>query len=64
MCKYCDDKNKDFKFLWDNKIGIENEELIISDRDYVIRDIIINYCPMCGRKLIWKKYFFDWKLGE
>lgn len=56
MCEYCDENNSPYNLLSFSDIDvIMNKRKIhwfleLSDRNY--NDImIINYCPMCGRKL-------------
>lgn len=56
MCEYCEEENSPYNLLTISDIDVEMNKrkihwfLELSDSHY--NDIIIiNYCPMCGRKL-------------
>ena len=63
MCEYCvDDKRKKRKFIYNSPILSERiinnnglfafEILSINRQNKIVKSYkIINYCPMCGRKL-------------
>jgi len=57
MCKYCDGKNgftnkleeKEFMTFYISNVAL-NMEIYLPTR-VIETKILINYCPMCGRKL-------------
>lgn len=58
MCNYCGEgQNTRIFSSWNLEVEICNDgldiDILIDDdsQDYQYTTIIINYCPMCGRKL-------------
>lgn len=60
MCEYCDENSSPYNLLSISDIDVVMNKrkihwfLELSDRNYDAI-MIINYCPMCGRKLLEKR---------
>lgn len=53
MCKHCEKKEKIAEFVDKNIIYVDECELnVTTENGSITYSISVNYCPMCGRKLI------------
>lgn len=58
MCEYCENVKFNKPLICQNSIIVDKSEVVIEPPAMVLRvngfgsGIKINYCPMCGRKLV------------